>query len=50
MSETGTMAGKQNPLLYVTETLNELRLRAWHRSCACWEASRNRCACLTGAR
>ena len=27
MSETGTMATKQNPLLYVTETLNELRAK-----------------------
>jgi glycine C-acetyltransferase len=27
MSETGTMAGKQNPLGYVTETLNELRAK-----------------------
>ena len=27
MSETGTMAGKQNPLQYVTETLNELRAK-----------------------
>ena len=27
MSESGTMASKQNPLLYVTETLNELRAK-----------------------
>src|SRR6202521_808597 len=27
MSESGTMAIKQNPLLYVTETLNELRAK-----------------------
>jgi len=35
MSETALQVAKTNPLQYVTDQLNELRAKAWRRSCAC---------------
>jgi len=48
MSDTATIATKQNPLQYVTDELKNCARKGSRRDCACSKASRSRLLSSTG--